>query len=309
MYCLPRKAGSLIAIAFLLSITACKRDPMDHLYGEIKKAGYIAFKTPLEKSGTGTMIGGKPDRLSLIAHPETCFPKNIEGIPTELRRYDKTTLPYRKKRISVSGNSKFKLAEFFSVGNPVISAGASFSHVHTMSVDMKGIHVEYIDSIALKKFYKNQMSDICKDFLDRVGFVIQAIKVDELEFRFYRKNGAAIEIKLDNIEQVVDIEAGIKFSIENEVGLKIKTPKYIGYQLGRLLRSDDGEAFYRSSRTHRNKFVFEKVDLFGNDDAIITKSAFMKRLFKLDYAPMQREPSLELFKELSNEDFIDVNRR
>ena len=35
--------------------------------------------TPMEKSGTGTLIAGTPKAFSIIAPPEECFPTEIDG--------------------------------------------------------------------------------------------------------------------------------------------------------------------------------------------------------------------------------------
>lgn len=287
-----KKCSMIVACSLLL--TACK-DPMKYVYKEIKRAGYIAFRTPLEFSGPGTLIGAvKNDsrKVSLVAAPDTCFPKEIDGIPTDLVRIDKTTLPKRKWRVTASGGAKFGLAEFLKFGTPLLNAGAKFSTVHTMSLEMEGVHIEYMDSIKLTNFYKNQMSEICKEYLDKFGFIIQAIKVDKMEARFYSKSGAAIELDVGKIKQILDIGADVSFSIENDTSLVIDSPKYIGYQLGKLRRKDNGYALERASRTRFNKYRFESIVLFNDGKELPVGQV------------MQAEPGEWEFKDLGPSHYI-----
>lgn len=269
-------------------------NPMKNLYQEIKDLGYIRYTTPLAFAGPGTLIGGKPKSLSLVAAPDSCFPKDIDGVPTNLLRIDETTIPQKTKRITTKGKVNFELLDFLGTGNAGLSAGAYFNKVQTVSLTMKGVHIEYLDSIALTDFYQSKMSEICKEYLDKVGFIIQAIKVDELVFKFYDKSGGGMNINLNNIEAIVDISASLDFSIENEASLHIKTPKYIGYQLGRLIKEDGGMALYRASSTSFNKFFFKSLDLFEKNRTKLSAQSLKAQ-----------EPDFSEFKELENSDIIN----
>ena len=50
---------------------------MDYFHEEIARYGYINYTTPLQYAGTGTMIGGSPKTMELIAHPEHVFQKVV----------------------------------------------------------------------------------------------------------------------------------------------------------------------------------------------------------------------------------------
>ena len=63
---------SLLAI----SLMSCK--PLNFLYKEIKSLGYITYTTPLKDAGPGTLLGGNPKGLKLVAPPEACFPKEVQ---------------------------------------------------------------------------------------------------------------------------------------------------------------------------------------------------------------------------------------
>jgi hypothetical protein len=181
------------------------------------------------------------------------------------------------------------------MGNATIGVGAKFKKVQTIVLTMKGVHIEYVDSVELAHYYQEEMSETCKDFLDRFGFIIQAIKVEQLVFQFYDKSGMALNLELNNIEQILDLDTSVDFNIENKLSLIISTPKYIGYQLGRLIREDNGLSLYRASRTRFGKFYFESLDLFSEE-----RNSFgnlSKRFLH----------SKENFKELDFEDEIEKN--
>lgn len=286
-------------IAFLSVISFISCNPMKMMTDEIKTAGYIPYSTPLQYAGPGTLIGGKPKRLSLVTGPETCFPKEIDGVKTNLRKYDKTTLPARQKRVTVQGKASVDLINALSTGNAMFKIGAKFNKVQTVALTMKGIHIEYLDAVELSKFYNNVMSNTCKEFLDKVGFIIQAMKVDELDFKFYDKSGGEFKIDLNNIQQILDIEASVQFSIENQVTLSIKTPKYIGYQLGRLIKEDGGIALHRASNVKWGKYNFESLYLFNEPEN--KRNSIFKR--QMD------EPNRNQFKRVKRRDYIDNNAR
>lgn len=274
----------------LWSLIGC--NPIDPLYKEIKKYGYIPYTTPLQYAGTGTLVGGSPSSLSLIASPETCFPNQINGVPTNLRQIDDSTLPHTVYKVSANGNANIKLFNFLSIGNPIISAGAQFGIVKTTELSMEGVHIEYMDSIKLSEYYP-QMPAICREYLKHVGFIIQAIKVDKLSFKFYSSSGGAINLNLQNIQEIVNISANATWNIENSVTLNITTPKYIGYQLGKLQEQDQGLVLYRATRTVLNKFHFDPIDIFDNYASGIAKS-------------LVNDSSTIPLKELDNSDYIDL---
>ena len=75
------------------AFTACKKpitdDPVSALNGLVKEYGFIGYQNPMETSGTGTMLAGRPTALSFVAPPEDCFSNEL--LP---RNYD--TSNFRK---------------------------------------------------------------------------------------------------------------------------------------------------------------------------------------------------------------------
>lgn len=255
----------LLSSALLILFFSSCGNNLRFLQKEILSYGYIFYPTPLEYSGPGTLVGGSPKAMQLVAAPDTCFPDQIEGVPTDLRRMDRTTLPRREITMTVSGDLKLKLFNFLKTGNPVLRAGTNFSIVHSVQLEMSGVHIEYLDSIKLTQFYRSHLSPICKEYLEKVPFIVQAMKVEKLTFQFRSKSGQAIYLDLQNLESIVDIGANIAWEIQNNTTLIINSPKYIGYQLGSFRSqagSPEGMVLYRATGVKWGKYVFRPTSVF-----------------------------------------------
>jgi hypothetical protein len=256
-----QKSLALVLSAGLLA-TGCD-GPLLAFKDEIRRSGHIPFENPLAFASTGTLVGGTPDRLQLIAPPETCFPSEVAGQPTRLRFVDNTALPRRSTMTTVGFSANVEVLGMLSTGNGGIGAGVDFQHVDRMELAFDGVHIEYMDSIRLTQFYRESLGDLCKDYLDRVAFVVQAIQAEKTSFKFYSKDGGGIRLSMENLKQFVDVSLDLRFEIINQLELVITTPKYLGYQLGKLQRSDQGLAFQRASRVRDGRFLFESIDVFG----------------------------------------------
>ena len=262
-FLLSKRWASLMLLPLL---TSCG-DTSEYLNQLIESYGYISYQTPLQESGTGTLVGGSPSSLSLIAHPDTCFPRELNGEKTGLRRRDYSTLPNTQERVSLEGGTKVDILKKLSLLTPGLSGDLSLNEVKTVDIQFNGVHVEYMDAIRLSQFYREQMTSICKDYLDKVGFIIQAIRIDQMKLQFYRENHQQIDLNLQKLEEILDISSDLDWKIEQNKTLVIDTPKYLGYQLGTLKRSDDGLAIHRATKTYNNKFIFESMDLFTSNNA------------------------------------------
>lgn len=248
---------AVIAILAVISLSACG-NPIQVLEKQIRKNGYILYRTPLEEAGTGTIVGGGPRNLSIVAHPSTCFP-NQENIP--LRRVENSALGSLTEKVEFDFNVKLTLLEFLGNANSLFKVNVGFDMVDTVELHIKGAKVEYLDSVILRQIYAN-MNPICTDYLDQVAFIIQALRVDEMTFAFKRNNGAYIELDMDAIEEILDIAVGVHYRVDQNYLLTFETPKYIGYQLGRMQKRDDGMVLYRATKTLENKFLFKSIALF-----------------------------------------------
>jgi hypothetical protein len=260
----------------LLFIFVSCGNPVKILKKEIKKQGYIMYPQAIEQAGTGTLLGGSPNAVAYVAHPDTCFPTNIE--PTQfLRRIDNVVLPSKAKKINTSGKLNAELIGVIGNGNGAISAGAGFSRVQEMELQFHDVQVEYFDLIHLKRYYNDYLDPTCKDFLNEVGFISQALKVGKMKFKFKSKNGFNIKLSAPVVEQILDLGVDLDYHIENEYTLVIDTPKYMGYQLGQLRYEDEGVSLYRASTVKRNKYQFKSISLFDDSRRVAPKSLFRRR--------------------------------
>lgn len=238
-------------------------NPLHILWKEIRKSGYIEYKTPLKHSGPGTIIGGSPKKMKVLAPPKECFPDNYNGEETKLRFYDYTTLPSKTINLTANGKVGLDLLSLPNIDGGLISAGVSYDIVKTISLKLEGVHIEYFNGPKLTSFYLNHMDEVCKDYLDFSGFIYQAIKVNKLSYTFYDEQGANIELDLEKLKEILDIDLGLNFKIERNLELVFETPHYIGFQLGRLKREDNGLNLYRSVKTKGNKWIWENLNLYN----------------------------------------------
>lgn len=302
-------------IFLIISSIAC--DPMENLYKVIRKNGYIVFHTPLQHAGTGTLLGGTPKRLSIMAPPLTCFPDEINGEPTHLRVTDSTSLETRDYFTSMDFklaiqylkympvDAPEKIPEFIEIPglgplpieipmpqqqagfaniplpienasrsdvneavegeNPppqTIDLGIHYQKVKKVFMSFEGAEVEYLDTIALSRFYNNDMTEVCKDYLEHVGFITQALKVQKLKFSFQSESNGLIDLSLMNLGEIIQLDPRFEWKIVKKVYLEFSSPRYIGYQLGRLKRDDKGMALLRASDIKGDQFKFKPVGYF-----------------------------------------------
>ena len=250
-----------VSIILLLFTSNCSH-PLKYFYKEIGKYGYINYTTPLRYSGTGTMIGGTPSTMEIIAHPQTCFPSEINGQKTNLRYIDESSLPTTHENFIIDTKLFAEFFDILSKTSPSIRAGIKINQIRNILIQFEGVHVEYIDIIKLVNFYKQHMPGLCKEYLDQVGFIVQAIKTNKLRFSLYDKNDVRIELDADNIKQYLDFSWDIDWTIEKRTELVINTPKYIGYQLGGLRKKSQGFSLLRASKVKRNRWVFKHIGVF-----------------------------------------------
>ena len=106
------------------------------------------------------------------------------------------------------------------------------------------------------------MRDVCREYLDDVGFVIPALITDSMKLSIKKVGGLNVGLNSDNVADFFEFEAGVDWQIVDEYSIEISTPKYIGYQLGRLRLEDDGRVLYRAKTVEDDQFIFEAIGLF-----------------------------------------------
>lgn len=292
--------STFLSITSLFFLISCG-NPVKILQKEINKAGYIQYNSPIEAAGTGTLIGGPPSHMMYIAHPDTCF-SNQPNLTVPLRRYDKVVLPTIAKRIETSAKVNFDLIEVLGAGSNQIGVGVEFDRIQTISLEFHDVTIEYMDAIALKQYYDNFMSEDCKIYLNQVGFIIQALKVGKMKFRFTDKHGADLELSAPVVEQLLNLGVDVGYSIENEYTLVIETPMYMGFQLGQLRSSDEGAVLYRAAKVKKNNYQFESISVFDDtEDTKITKRSL--KSFSLASYLLADQQSLDIADEVKIDNY------
>lgn len=244
-----------------LALMAAACNPIQSFQKEIKALKYIPYPTPLEYAGTGTLVGGAPDQLSLVSAPSTCFADS-----GGMRKLDKTVLGDRQYQFSVAGNISLGFLTMLMNGNSLLKAGLSFSTLQGYSLQMRDVEVEYLDSVEVTRHYRSgKMDELCKDYLDHVGFIIQALRVGKMRFEFYNKSGVKLDLSDGIPLEYITIGGGVEWQVIDNYILEITTPKYIGYQMGQLRRSDNGMVLRRAVKTSGSKYVFEDLTTFPED--------------------------------------------
>ena len=246
--------------ALLISATGCEKpitdDPISALNGLVQEYGFIGYENPLENSGTGVMLAGRPTALAYVAPANDCFPEDAL-----VREYD-TQYFNRTYNYKFQGNLGFTV-----FGSALFSAGLGLDRTHTVNVELNGITIEYLSNIQVTDWYKQGMSETCQDYLQDVGFVVQALITDSMKISITKIGGTNVGLTEENIVEFIDFNAGVDYQIIDAYTVEITTPKYIGYQLGRIRMEDEGRILYRAMVAIDDQFIFEPISLF--DDAIV----------------------------------------
>ena len=256
---------SLLSPLCLLILVSCQppevQDPKTAIDALVKDFGYIGFQNPLENATTGTLIGGRPDAVSFVAPPNDCFSNEV------LTRYTDRSEYSRVYNYTFQGNLGFLLS-----GNPLVSAGLSLKNDITVQIELSGLVTEFMSSIDITDWYNSGMSATCKSYLNDVGFIIQALKAEKLTISFKKISGNSIGLNADNINQYIKLQTGVDWTIQDETKIVINTPKYVGYQLGRLRLEDNSRTLWRAKTIVEGKYFFERIALFDDLDNASTFS-------------------------------------
>lgn len=249
---------SLVPLSTISLFFSCvpkeEKDPVSAINGVVKEYGYIGFQNPVEDSRSGTMIGGKATALSYIAPPESCFSEE------KLPRFVDEQFFTKTHSFTYQGNFGF-----LSQGTPILSAAFGMNKSMTVNIEITNMKMEYMSSIDITDWYHNGMNETCHQYLDKVGFIAQALSTEKMTISITQTGGLNVGFDSGNINQYFKFEAGVQWQIIDSYHVEITTPKYIGYQLGSLRSEDSGLSLYRASSVDDdNNFVFEAVDVFGD---------------------------------------------
>ena len=160
---------------FILILNCCGY-PLKEYYKTIERLGFIPYTNPIAYSSTGTLIAGRPSRLSFIAPPYSCFPTNKDQKKNPLRFIDRTDLPNQYKELRINVKSHLKYLEALKDGAPSINFKLKNKKIKNIKIIFGEAFIEYMDTVRLIDFIKNEISTDCYNYLFEVGFIIQALK-------------------------------------------------------------------------------------------------------------------------------------
>lgn len=178
--------------------------------------------------------------------------------PDRVRRY------YNHEYLDKSYVNTFKgNVGFLTWGTSKISGGGSLSKEHTVAIQINGITIEYLNAPDMTRYYRDGMDDICKDYLDEFGFVVQSAMTDKLSIAIYDRTNTIIELDETNVNQYLTISGDMDWEIVNSYRVEINTPHYLGYHLGQLRKSDNNQMVRRRATTIANdRFIFKDDGVF-----------------------------------------------
>jgi hypothetical protein len=241
------------AVGVLGSLVGCgSMQPEDYLKEDMRKVGFIPYEMPIAEAGTGTLVGGSAKAMIIYGGPQECFPDLIANSPTGIRKVSDIDLPTRASSYRVTGSARVGLVDALGKGNSPVKAGIQFEKAQSIEWSYTKPTREYIDSVKLIPFYKNSMpgnyvdsrtglpKNACKDILDRVGFIREAIKIDSMSFKFYSSKGGAIDLTVIDPKTLLEFGFGTTWQVLNRYELRVTSPKYIGYRMGQARKVDDG---------------------------------------------------------------------
>jgi hypothetical protein len=274
-----------LGLITLLTVTQWSCGSSHDYHSIIKNAGYIPYKMPLLDAGTGTLIGGKPESIAIVAHPQTCFPSYFNEASTNLRKYDSSNLPMIDNKVTLKGQAIPDLEKLLELNNEI-------QNVQSIQLKFTDVQVEYMDTIALTDFYNSSMSQICKEYLSAVGFIIQAIRVNKMEVKFYNSSQDELNLRELNFSKN---SMNLSWHIDNNTTMVIDSPRYIAYQLGSIKNTDEGFLLTRANKVAYGKYIFQNLNIFNASEKIFNMTHDEKGLkfyYSLSEAKKLKVPSL-----------------
>ncbi len=250
------RLGTFVCLTMML--TACG-NAQNFLDGIIEDKGYIPYNLPMASAGVGTIIKGSPSALNVVAHPQSCFPDKIGSQKTQLRWLSETDLPYINKKMEFGFNTD--LSSLLMLGSPLINLNLGYEFAKKVELEFEGAAIEMLDQVRFFDHY-SRMPDVCKLFVENYPIITQALRVNKMKFSFYNAQGVKIKLSPGMIGEIVNIGAGVNWSIENQYTLNINTPKYIGYQVSQMGKMDAQGAILRyhaSELNRKNDFKWVQV--------------------------------------------------
>ncbi len=260
------------AMGIFTGLVGCgNKQPEDYLRADLLKLGFIPFEAPIAEAGTGTLVGASAKDMNIYAPPQRCFPdvdpqtqKN-----TDLRVLAAIDLPSRTSSYKVTGNARIGLVDALGKGTAPVKAGVQFDKAQAIEFSYSAPKREYIDAIKLISFYRTSMpgnymdpkteaiQNDCKDALDHLGYIREALMVDGMSFKFYSSNGGAIDLTVVDPNTLLEFGFGTTWQVSEKYELKVTTKKYIGYKMGQIRKGNGGSYCSANTVDKDGKYQFK----------------------------------------------------
>lgn len=223
-------------MTFLAAASCSPREKLDEF---IHAHHFIPFNQPTELFRVGALVHGSALDPQPVGNPKDgarlCFPDRDPS----LRFKDPVVLENQERSAEVAINAEIN--PVIAAGNNVFTFKVGANAAHSVKMEFTGAQIEYLDEDAFWDYYANEMSAKCKNYLHRKGyaFISRALYVEGMKFVFLDQAGGLIDLKL-KLGDVIDIKGDVKWSLKDQYTLVIETPKYLGYQMARLISSEGG---------------------------------------------------------------------
>jgi hypothetical protein len=242
---------------FVCLLSGCQ-DPRAILDKAIQDKHFIPFQLPMPSTRVGTILRGSDKEMYLVARPERCFPDLPD--PRGLRWLQATDLPneYRTIQFGFTANANAILGS----GSQSITLKMSASYVKTVQLEFVGATVEFLDEMSFADYLANGMPSECKRALAEYPFIGQGLRIESMKFIFKDVADGNIDLTA-KLSEIVDIEAGVNWHLENSYTLVIETPKYIGYRMAKV-DAASGALLYATTIDQKGNWIFRAVSARAN---------------------------------------------
>ena len=159
-------------------------------------------------------------------------------------------------------------------GNPLFKFNYNSAIVSELNIELKGAKAILLNSRSFARFFHSELDEFCKyDLLEQGLFYIsESLKVDQMKLSFTNSTGGKIELSAENLKEFINFESELEWEIVNNYELIVKSPKYIGYKIGKLEKKKGRIIMSESNLVNSYQFKFDKKYSFR--DTVSNKYLF-----------------------------------
>jgi hypothetical protein len=241
-------------------ISACN-NPQQNYFKMIKNQGFMPFIAPTTNILPGSLyspISTEQDLITVGPYDECFSPQAL--------RYDREIdLPSQTKKFKIKSN--IDLSQMTASGNPLFRFNYNSSIVSELNIEIKGGRTVMLNARAFARFFHSDLDDSCKYDLVKDGmyYISESLKVEQMKIIFTNSAGGKIEINSNNIDEFIELKAGVEWEISNNYELIVNSPKFIGYKLGKIEKVNNRIIMLEANSIDNGTFVFNKKYSFRSD--------------------------------------------